>query len=844
MSEVVKISKGRIMSENPKVIEAKINLSSDNSLKIVMESFSEASKRVGPLWDVRDYVAVNPFFGFKDRSFLEVANYVRDISNKNIVPKKSFFLKKYETGEITEYDLEVAIKLCQRESQNRVEVQVSTEELINFIRSTDDESKELRNRVLSDLFDIENQENITELITNEVSKWASAYFDEGQALWKIETKEVRFYSWWRSLAKYDKPFKAKTSQFSKFIQSLPPEPNHALQMLTKKLLEKTTLNKDELTDYYYRLIYTILGWSSYIQKFEFEASRSGERSKLQEIGGLIDIVAIRMAYDIFLLNDISEVILKPEPNPNCDDSDLDYSYIWLNAAENAYRRKIEEILITSKQPFVSESRHDIQMAFCIDVRSEVLRRHLEKSSQKIQTIGFAGFFGMPISLKGLGHHESDQNCPVLLNSAYEIKETALQDENSLLRKKQRFASAQYLKRSMQGSANSGFSFVETFGFGYVGKILSAGLGQNKPNIDISSLGLSEQEKKLIDLTSEHLKKEAKVSLAYGALKNMGLTRNFAKYVFFFGHGSESSNNPYSSALDCGACAGHNGQGNAKFLTSLLNDKEIKIELNKKGIDIPEDTLFLSGWHNTAKDELLVEGIENISHQQKSELSEFNKIFDEASKNCRKERAQKLPWCSNLKDDELKNEFDQKANDWSEIRPEWGLARNASFIVGRRGLTRGLNLDGRSFLHDYDQNQDHDLSILELIMTAPMIVTNWINMQYYASTVDPQKFGAGNKVLNNVIGGIGCIQGNESDLLGGLTEQSVWYKGDYFHEPIRLQVFIEAETSAIEKIINKHQMVKELLENGWLKVVSINPKNNELKLYHNNTWIQTKEDLWN
>jgi uncharacterized protein len=36
------------------------------------------------------------------------------------------------------------------------------------------------------------------------------------------------------------------------------------------------------------------------------------------------------------------------------------------------------------------------------------------------------------------------------------------------------------------------------------------------------------------------------------------------------------------------------------------------------------------------------------------------------------------------------------------------------------------------------------------MTAPMIVTNWITMQDYASTVDNHRYGSGNKVLHNVV----------------------------------------------------------------------------------------------
>jgi uncharacterized protein YbcC (UPF0753/DUF2309 family) len=811
---------------------------------IVKDSFLAASKKLSPLWDIRDYVAVNPFFGFRDESFLDTAKYMRGISSRDITPKREYFLKQYNEERITDYDIEVAKSLYKKESNRGARVEISTQELLDFIQK--DTNKELTRRIncISDSidanYDIETdlQGDIGNLITNEVSKWSSAYFDEGQSIWKISTQGERLFSWWKNLAQLDAPFKNTkiNDNFKSLLKNLPNDPEQALETLTAKLLTRCTLKASDLTDYYYRLIYTTMGWSSYLQKFEFESSRSGDDSKLREVGGLIDIVVMRMSYDIALLNESNDqIFLVTIPKRNINNTDLDCSYIWLNAAENAYRRTIKESLEATREVRKTSTQEaEVQMAFCIDVRSEILRRHLENASPKIQTIGFAGFFGMPISLKGLGHTTSDQNCPILLNSAYEIQETTHKNCEKLSQKKKDFSTKQYLVKQVQSSANSGFSFVETLGFTYIGKMMRSGFGLRKPNMDLQSMGLAQDDKDSLHLNLEPLSLEQKVTLASGALKNMGLRNHFAQFVFFFGHGSESSNNPYASALDCGACAGHNGLGNAQMLASLLNDTSVRKELSSKGFEIPNSTVFLSGQHNTTKDELIIDSLKDLelTQEQNEKLEAYRSKFIESSKSCQRERAQKLS-----------EEFNSKANDWSEIRPEWGLARNASFIVAKRQLTRGLSTDGRSFLHDYNHETDTDLSVLELIMTAPMIVTNWINMQYYASTVDPLRFGAGNKVLNNVVGGIGCVQGNGGDLLGGLTEQSVWYKGDYFHEPIRLQVFIQAETNFIDQIIQKHPMVQELLDNNWLKIIAINPINEEFKLYQSQEWIDTKEDLW-
>ena len=131
------------------------------------------------------------------------------------------------------------------------------------------------------------------------------------------------------------------------------------------------------------------------------------------------------------------------------------------------------------------------------------------------------------------------------------------------------------------------------------------------------------------------------------------------------------------------------------------------------------------------------------------------------------------------------------------------------------------LGGRSFLHDYDSASDEDGSTLEMLMTAPMLVTHWINWQYHASTSDPERMGSGNKVLHNVVGGrIGVFEGNGGDLRIGLSGQSVNDGTSSIHEPLRLTVVIEAPLHAIEQVIEQHEIVRQLLANGWLHLFAI------------------------
>ena len=161
-------------------------------------------------------------------------------------------------------------------------------------------------------------------------------------------------------------------------------------------------------------------------------------------------------------------------------------------------------------------------------------------------------------------------------------------------------------------------------------------------------------------------------------------------------------------------------------------------------------------------------------------------------------------------------FRQDTRDWAEVRPEWGLAGNAAFVVAPRERTRHVDLGGRAFLHEYRWEQDPEFRVLELILTAPMIVTHWINLQYYASTVDPLRYGSGNKVLHNVVGGrLGVMEGAGGDLRIGLSRQSVHDGRQLMHEPLRLSVFVEAPADAIDTVIAGHATVRDLVQHEWL-----------------------------
>jgi hypothetical protein len=156
-------------------------------------------------------------------------------------------------------------------------------------------------------------------------------------------------------------------------------------------------------------------------------------------------------------------------------------------------------------------------------------------------------------------------------------------------------------------------------------------------------------------------------------------------------------------------------------------------------------------------------------------------------------------------------------DWAQVRPEWGLARNAAFVIGPRSLTAGLDLGGRAFLHSYDSADDPTGRVLETIMTAPLIVGHWISSQYYFSTVDPESFGAGDKLLHNPIGVTGVVSGDGGDIRVGLPLQSTHVDGRRHHQPVRLLAAVQADLGRIEEIIANNPILQTLTAGSWLRI---------------------------
>ncbi len=653
------------------------------------------------------------------------------------------------------------------------------------------------------------------IINERIGAWAAGYFDEGQALW-ASARNISTFAAWRAYATHDlTPEIAGLKGFANFADSMPVTADDAIVVCARKL----NLSAAALESYFHQLLLGLGGWSQYARYKRWQAELQGSTDTT-----LRDLLAIRLVWEAALFERhrarlakswASVIDAHAAPQDIAPDTVIDA--ILQSAYERAAHRKLA---LTLAAPAASSptSRPTLQAAFCIDVRSEIIRRALEAVSPNSQTLGFAGFFGLPLSHRRFASDTEELRLPVLLNpgqfTCAAVEGSPSSDQSLRFKGRAKRAWGRF-----KLAAVSSFAFVEAAGLLYVRKLIKDTLAFTAaaPSVDPAPRFRTSVER------------EARAKMAGTILRAMSLTQGFSRLVVLVGHGSHVVNNPHASALQCGACGGYSGDVNARMLASLLNASDTREDLAAAGIEIPKDTLFLGALHDTTTDAITLYSSDTQSLDHTADIEQAVRWFEKASSLTRLERAGRMPT--------RKSETDlmRRARDWAEVRPEWALAGCQAFIAAPRSYTSGKALDGRAFLHDYDWRADENFSVLELILTAPVVVASWISLQYYGSTVAPQMFGAGNKLLHNVVGGIGVVEGNGGLLRAGLPWQSVHDGGRYAHDPLRLAVCVAAPPEAILAILAKHPAVKALFDNGWLYLFTLDEKGGMALRYQSGTW---------
>ncbi len=752
-----------------------------------------AADAIPPAWPLAATVAVNPFLGQSNEDLTHVAARMARVAGVSVTMPRTWYTAQITAGAISDADLAAALAAADADRRP-----ASVAALLAAARKPT-----LRPAALPTIADLAAKASGIDwpaIIADRFGTWAAGWFDEGQALW-MAPKGRSAYAAWRAVATHDlTPELLGLRSFAASVANAPETPFEGLVYAVARL----DVSDAAASSYFHALLTTLGGWAQAARYRRWQAELGGGSDATID-----DLLSVRLLWEAALFDHYGaqitgqwEATLAAHAEPLVASDIQIVDAILQEAAERAAQRTMAATLAYVPTDARTEAPV-LQVAFCIDVRSEVFRRALERIDPRIQTLGFAGFFGITASHYRLGSDVAEHRLPVLLNAGIVTRagspadapaDTSARLDVRVTRAWERFKLA----------AISSFAFVEAAAPTYAIKLIRDTLGWKH---GASGVDPTPHPDPTLDLAT-------RIKMAASVLRAMSLTDGIAPLVILAGHGASVVNNPHASALHCGACGGYSGEVNARLLASLLNDHDVRRALSSHDIAIPDGTLFVAALHDTTTDAVTLYANDHPVDARAPHLAQAQGWFAAAGAMARGERALRLPCADGAAS------VVRRSRDWAEIRPEWALAGCQTFIAAPRSRTRGRDLAGRAFLHDYDWHRDTDFGVLELIITAPVVVASWISLQYYGSVVAPTLFGGGNKLLHNVVGGIGVVEGNGGILRTGLPWQSV-HDGDRLaHEPLRLTVCIEAPSDAITAILARHPGVRDLFDNRWLHLFAL------------------------
>jgi uncharacterized protein YbcC (UPF0753/DUF2309 family) len=831
-----------------------------------------ASKVNAPLGPINTFAARNPWAGLEGQPFERVARRLKDTCDLDIYPDDVILKAAWKRGEIDQDFLEkglhhwinsqnldipsdVAKTFCRNAllkegppQKHESEVKSLAKKLSRFSTMT---AKRQSLQTYSQRLKLDHD------LDRHMIKWCKIFLDESQAVWSMPNRDKGFYHAWRELVAYDP---ALNKNVRKRLKDLPNESEHAL----KSALLALEVPFPEIQGYLEAHLLSLPGWAGTML---WRSERS-----TQEDSYVLDYLAVRITMENALIrpflpikddkNDkvsLEQLILMWDEwgelpiaqwlqlTSSEQKARLTLAYrfdqilrnrLWLEAWEKTYEDQLKGRILSKQEPRVAipQKQHLAQFVFCIDVRSEPFRRHLEHGGP-FETFGTAGFFGLPIETCELGSTHSHDSLPVMFKPKHKVKETSSELEyRQYQQRKQTANSLGMTFNTMKHNLLSSLVLPEISGPWLSIQTLARSFVPRSFGTTFRNLSKTWLQKPLTKLSLDHnhasetelavgFTEKEKVDYVRQSLITMGLTEHFSPLVVFCGHGSHSTNNPYKSALDCGACGGASSAYNARVLATLCNLPNVRKALSEEGIFIPEETVFAAAEHVTTLDELRWVYVPELSKPAKEAFEMVKDVMVKVSRKTNAERVKQLPNHRPFSEDP-KRAAQLLAEDWSEIRPEWGLARNAAFIIGERRLSQECNLEGRVFLQNYSWRKDKNGILLSNIINGPATVAQWINLQYYASTVAPHFYGSGNKATQTVSAGIGVMQGNASDLLPGLPWQSVMQSDhEAYHAPLRLLVVIQAPKEHVKRLLDTLPSFQQKVKNGWIRLASIGPEGN-------------------
>ncbi|MCX7621763.1 MAG: DUF2309 domain-containing protein [Acidimicrobiales bacterium] len=805
---------------------------------------ARAARIVAPLWPLERAVAVNPMHGLVEWGFETALVEARRWHRAHPLPGAATARRAVAEGRLRRDDLIAALGAIDRELADGAPIEsegrrIGALEIVvaDLLDGVGPELPRTGPRTTLERVDERCGTEAADLVDAEVGRWCTEL---------VDTHRPASDRWreWCAYAPYDRRLRRLVgSSAARRLAELPEQADDAVLQALAALQVPAEHWVDELRGQLVRLP----GWAGYSRWCDEWAAPDDPAPRLS----MLELLAIRLTVDALFVAHLGGPVpwdgppSVVHPAPSAARIDAVLGALGVDSADVDARRVVAEVLRRATDDVVGRAvlvaleatyRRDLlreisevdaaeveqpraQVVFCIDVRSEGIRRHLEAIGP-YETLGFAGFFGAAMRFREVGAAESTPLAPVLVRPEVEVAE--LDDQavapvgtgERFRRRDRAVAGLDELSHDPMGM----YALAEVGGWalGPIAALSSLAPGR-RPSSTRPPLGRVEIGEGP-EGTGYSLDERALV--AESALRTMGLTRCFAPLVVLCGHGATTTANAHGAMLQCGACGGNRGRDSARVMAAILNDRAVRERLAETGIEVPDSTWFVAAEHDTTTDEICVFA-SSVPASHRGLLGEVSADLAEAGRRHAADRVRTLPGTSASVTDPVVHAR-TRARDWAQARPEWGLANNAAMIIGPRSLTRGVNLRGRVFLHSYDPADDRDGAVLETILTAPLVVAQWINMGYYGSAVEPRRWGAGEKPLHNPVPGVGVLEGDGTDLRPGLPWQSVADELGLRHEPIRLLALVVAPVDRVEAIIARNDVLQHLFDGAWVHLAVVSP----------------------
>ncbi|MFW7378504.1 MAG: YbcC family protein [Oligoflexus sp.] len=795
----------------------------------------------GPL---KDFIHHNTLHALQDRPFHEALCVAEELYGANSYLCIEEYQNLYRAGAISERGLLRAIK----DHPGTLDEKALIRTLLFQSKSSSSaiSKKGLAGGGLRNRWMTRRQIDLNRKVHPFLFRFLSNFLDQGVSIWSMPYAHGNFWNAVRRLAADSYvPLPALTHSYCETLLNGTPE--QAIIFCLEKLVGM----ESHYEAYLLAMLLAHPGWSGMVSMIERQPSSLINSRDIT----LKEMVAFELVLEFgaiaTTLGDTFEPIVSEEEappvlpfdRPATSSEEQILKKIWQEAYEwSLYEDVLGSIYLNSRKPGVPPPPANAQAFFCIDDRECSLRRHIEEVDASVVTWSVAGFFGIDFFYQGASDFRPSKLCPAPLIPKYLVTES----KDAPADKKQRNL-IRLLHLAPSNTLFRGWLVTQTLGLWHSIRLASLVFKPSLTRPTDQSLSHIEAKGTLHLLRQDNSSSEDGLLKGYsieemaervcGVLKSTGCTGPFSKLMVIVAHGSSSVNNPYFAAYDCGACSGRPGAPNARAFAWMANNQDVRTKLIELGLFIPEDCLFLGAAHDTARDDIVYFGAEDLPASHQEIFEKFRRTVIEALKRNAKERCRRFELARpGLTASEALAHVRQRASSIFEPRPELNHASNAICIVGRRDLTRGLFLDRRAFLNSYNPNHDPEGKILAGILAAAIPVCSGINLEYYFSRVDSEIYGAGTKLPHNIVGLVSVSNGVEGDLLTGLPTQMT-----EAHDPLRLLVVVEHEPDIVHRVIEQNPSLSKLVFHEWVRCACFSPTERQMYFFLGGEFIMVPLD---